>query len=86
MTINGNFERFQYFDKDFLENEDLFQKIGVRFLDESTKIENASFSYKTVISEVIVKTNRMVSTKWTYYRKWSLVSNYLFLFQFKNLL
>ena len=49
MTINGNFERFDYFDleTDFLEN----------FLVESIKIENAWFSYKTAIPEVNVKTN-----------------------------
>ena len=31
VTISGNFERFQYFkfETDFLENENLFQKIGV---------------------------------------------------------
>ena len=28
---------------DFLENENLFQKTGVPFLVENTKIENASF-------------------------------------------
>ena len=58
VTISGNFERFQYFnfEADFLENEILFQKTGDRFLVESTKIENASFSYKTAISEVNVKT------------------------------
>ena len=70
MTISGNLERFQYFnfERDFLENENLFQKTGVPFLDESTKIENASFPYKTTISEANVKTNRMVSTKWTYHK------------------
>ena len=31
---------------------------------ESTKIENASFPYKTALSEANVKTNRMVTTKW----------------------
>ena len=64
MTISGNFERFQYlnFETDFLENESFFRKTRVLFLDESTKIENASFPYKTAISEANVKTNRMVST------------------------
>ena len=77
---------FNTLTKIFWKMKTFFKKLEYRFLDESTKIENASFSYKTVISEVIVKTNRMVSTKWTYYRKWSMVSNYSFLFQFKNLL
>ena len=62
VTISGNFERFQYFnfETDFLENENLFQKTVVV---ESSEIENASFPYKTAISEasVYLKTNRMVS-------------------------
>ena len=63
--VSGSFERFQYFnfETDFLENENLFQKTGVLFFVESTKIENASFSYKTAISEANAKTNRMVGTK-----------------------
>ena len=49
--ISGNFKRFQYFnfETDFLENENLFQKIGVPFLVESTEIEITSFPYKTAI-------------------------------------
>ena len=58
------------------------------FLVGSTKTENASFPYKTAISEANVTTNRMVSTKWTYHKEWSLVSNYFIflkiLFQFKS--
>ena len=42
---------------DFLENENIFQKTEVPFLAESTKIENASFPYKTAISTANVKTN-----------------------------
>ena len=76
--------------EDFLENENLFKKTGVIYSVESTKIENASFSYKTAISEANVKTNRVVSTKWTYHKERSFASNY-FIFlkiflQFKNLL
>ena len=90
--ISENFEHFQYFnfETDFLENENFFQKTGVSFLVESTKIEKASFSYKTAISEADVKTNRMVTTKWAYQRERSFSSNYFIflkvLFQFKNLL
>ena len=81
--ISGNFERFQYFnfETDFLENENLFQKTGDRFLVESTKIENASFSYKTAMSEANVKTNRMVNTKWTSQKEWSFASNYIIFFK-----
>ena len=90
MTISENFEHFQYFnfETDFLENENFFQKTGV--LVERTKIKKASFPYKTAISEANVKTNRMVSTKWTYKKERSFASNYFIfskiLFQFKNLL
>ena len=53
VTVSENFKRFQYFnfEIDFLENKNFFQKTGVQFLVESTKIENASFPYKTAISE-----------------------------------
>ena len=92
VTISRNFERFQYcdFETDFLENENLFEKTGLSFLVESTKIENASFLYKTALSEANIKTNRMGSTKWTYHKGRSLASNYFVslknFFQFNNLL
>ena len=91
MTNSENFKRFQYFnfETDFLENENLFQKLEYRFLVESIKTENASFPYKTALLEAIVKTNRMVTTKWTYHKERSFASNcFVFLkilFQFKNL-
>ena len=92
VAISGNFERFQYynFETDFLENKNLFQKLEYFFLIESTKIESALFPYKTAISEANVKTNRMVSTKWTYHKKRSFIRNHFtflkIFFQFKNLL
>ena len=52
-------------------------------------MENAVFPYKTSISEATAKTNRMMSTKWTYHKERSFATNYFFfliLFQFKNLL
>ena len=67
-----------------------FKQIEYHFLVESTKIENASFPYKTAISKAHVKKNRMVTTKWTYHKQRSFASNYFnflkILFQFKNLL
>ena len=56
VTVSENFKRFQYFnfEIDFLENKNFFQKTGVQFSVESTKIENASFPYKTAISEANV--------------------------------
>ena len=92
VTISGHFERFQYFnfEPDFLKNENLFQKLECHFLVESTKIEKVPFPDKTAISEANVKTNRMVSTKWTYYKERSFANNNVIflkiLFQFKNLL
>ena len=72
-------------------SEKLFsKKLEHRFLVESTKIENASFPYKTAMSEANVKTYKMVTTKWTYHKEQSFGSNcYIFLnffFQSKNLL
>ena len=77
MTISGNFERFHHFnfETDFHENENLFQKTGVPFLVDSTKIENASLPYKTAISEANDKANRMVNTKWTYHKEQSFAIN-----------
>ena len=40
-----------------------FKKLEYSFLVESTKIEDASFPYKTTISEAHVKTNRTVCAK-----------------------
>ena len=77
MAITRNFQLFQYFnfETDFLENENFFQKPGVPFLVESTKIENASFPYKTAILEANIKTDVIVSTKWTNHKERSLASN-----------
>ena len=65
-----------------------FKKLGYSFLVESTKIKKASFPYKTAISEANVKTNKMVTTKWTYHKERSFASNcFIFLkilFQLKN--
>ena len=72
--------------KDFLEN--FFKKLEYCFLVESTKIKNASFPYKTVTSEANVKTNSMVSTKWSYHKERNCASNYFFLkvlFRYKNI-
>ena len=42
----------------------------------STKIKNASYPYKTAISEANVKTNRMACTKLTYHKERNFASNY----------
>ena len=66
----------------------LFKQLEHRFLVESAEIENATFPYKTALSEANVKTNRMESSKWTYRKERSFASNYFVfsknLFQFKK--
>ena len=58
------FKNFNFnFEVDFLENTNLFKKLEYHFLFYCIKIENASFSYKTAMSDANVKTNGMVSTK-----------------------
>ena len=61
----------------FWKMEIFFKKLKYRFLVEITKIENASFPFKATMSEAIVKSNRMVSIKWTYQKGWSFASNCL---------
>ena len=65
-------------------------KLEYHFLVEITKIENASFPYKTAMSEANIKTNRMESARQTYHKGRSFVNKcFIFLkilFQFKNLL
>ena len=70
MTINRNSERFQYFnfEADFWNTKIFSKKLENRFLVESNKVENASSTYKTAISKANGKTNRRVSTKWTYHK------------------
>ena len=67
-----------------------FSKNWSTIFFKSTKIENAAFPYITALSETNVKTNRIVSTKWTYPKEQSFASNYFsfskVLLQFKNLL
>ena len=74
----------------FWKTKTFFEKLEQSFLVESTKIENASFPYKTAVSEANVKANKMVTTKCTYQKERSFADNYFIflkiLFQFKNLL
>ena len=87
MIISESFKRFQYFsfETNFRENENVFQKAGAPFFVWNHKTENASFPFKTALSEAI-KTNRMATTKWTYHKEWSFAINYFIflenLFQF----
>ena len=60
----------------FWKTKTFYKKLKYRFLVENTNIENASFPYKTAISEVNVKTNKMVTTKWTHQNERSCASDY----------
>ena len=60
----------------FWKAKTFFKKLEYRFLVETTNIENVLFPYKTVMSEANVKTNGMVSIKWTYQMERSFASNY----------
>ena len=55
LTLKQNFWKRKTFQK----------KIEYNFLVESTKIENASFAHKNALQKANVKTNRIVSAKWT---------------------
>ena len=74
----------------FWKTKTFFKKLEYRFLVKSTKIENASFPCETFILEANVKTNKMVTSKWTRHKERSFASNYFIflkiLFQFQNLL
>ena len=73
----------------FWKTKAFFKKLEYRFLAGSTKIENASFPHKTGLSEANVKTDKMVTTKWTNHKERGFASNYFIflkiLFQFKYL-
>ena len=56
----------------FRKTQTVFKKLEFRFLVENIKIENASFPYYNVTSEANIKTNKMVTTKWTYRKERSL--------------
>ena len=80
LTLEQNFGKMKSF----------FKNLEYCFLVESAKIKITLFPYKTAISKAYVKTNRMVTTKWTYQKEQSFASNYFIslkiLFWFKNLL
>ena len=60
----------------FQKTTSFFKIPGESFLSESTKIEKATFPYKSALSEANVKTNRMGSAKWSYDKEQSFDSNY----------
>ena len=56
--------------------------MGYCFFVESTKTENASFPYKTAMSEANAKKYRMGITKWTYHKERIFIWNYFLFFKF----
>ena len=78
VTTSRNFERSQYFkfEEIFWKTKAFFKKLENYFLFKRTNIENASFPYETTISKANVKTNKVMSTKWTYHKEWTFISNY----------
>ena len=83
MTGNLNFDITSEKRKHILKNW------STVFLVESTKIDSITIPYKTALSEANIKTNRMGTTKLTYYKEQSFAfNNFPFLkilFQFRNL-
>ena len=63
----------------FRKTKAFFTKLEYRFLVETTEIE-ITFPFKTALSETNTKTNRMITTKWTYHKEWSFPSNYFIFF------
>ena len=47
----------------FLKTKTFFEKLEYRFLAETTESENTSFPFTTALSETIINTNRMATTK-----------------------
>ena len=84
VTTTGNFECFYYFifETNFLKNENFFKNLEYRFLVQSAATECAIFPFKTVVPKANVKTNRMGSTKWIYYKGRSFTSNYFIFLNF----
>ena len=66
----------------FWKTKIFFKKLDHCFLVESTKFENASFPCETGISKANVKTNKMVTTRWTYHKEPSFASNYFIFWKF----
>ena len=59
----------------FWKTKPFFKKLEYRFLVETTKIKNTSFSFKAALSEANVKANKMATTEWIYQKEWSFASN-----------
>ena len=50
------------------------------FLVQNSNIENATFSYKTTLSDTNIKTGRMGSAKWAYNKEQSFCQYFFFFF------
>ena len=59
----------------FWKTKTFAKKLQNCFLFENTKPENAIFWYKTALSEVSVKANRILGIKWVYHNEQNFKSN-----------
>ena len=77
MTVTRNFTLFQYFnfEKKIWKRKTFFKKLEPCFLVESIKSENASFSYKTAMTEANVKTDKVGNTKQTFHKERDFAGN-----------
>ena len=66
----------------FWKTKTLFKKLEYRFLVQITKIECAIFPHKTALPKANAQTNKMRSTKWTYYKEEVLLVTTLFFLKF----
>ena len=70
------------FEKIFWKIQTLFRKLENRFLVESPKNDNATFTYKIALLEGNVDINRIRSTKWVYHKNGVLPVTTLFFWKF----
>ena len=79
VTITRSFQTFNddTLKQIFWKAKTFFEKLEQLFLVQSLKIKNATFLYNAALSEPNVKIKRMGSTKWTWHKERSFVSNYL---------
>ena len=60
----------------FCKTKTFSETLEYHILVKSAAIGSWTFPYKTALSKVNVKTNRMGSTKWTYHKAHSFATNY----------
>ena len=84
VTATGNFNIFNTLTlkQIFWKSETFLKKLELHFLVARTKIDKATFPYKTALSEANVITNRIESTQRTYHKVRYFASNYFIFWKF----